>query len=82
MEKQNKEKMNLSFAPDIKEYLLSQSEACGMSVSSFLTMLVCIYRKEQEDNAAALLNSSMLLDELERLRSMIPNSFTPKQPIL
>ena len=82
MEKQNKEKMNLSFAPDIKEYLLSQSEACGMSVSSFLTMLVCIYRKEQEDNAAALLNGSMLLDELERLRSMIPNSFTPKQPIL
>lgn len=82
MEKQNKEKMNLSFAPDIKEYLISQSELCGMSVSSFLTMLVCMYRKEQEDNVAALLNGGMLLDEIEKLRSMIPNMPTPKQPTI
>lgn len=82
MEKQNKEKMNLSFAPDIKEYLVSQSDACGMSVSSFLTMLVCIYRKEQEDNTAALLNGGMLLKEIERLKSLIPNDPATKQPTL
>lgn len=82
MEKQNKEKMNLSFAPDIKEYLVSQSETCGMSVSSFLTMLVCIYRKEQEDNAAALLNGSNLLEEIERLKKLIPVNPLPKQPTI
>lgn len=80
MSKQNKEKMNLSFSPDIKEYLIWKSDQNGMSVSSFLTMLVCIYRKEEEDNQAAISNSDVLLREIQRLRDIIDNS-VPKQPI-
>ena len=76
MEKQNKEKMNLSFAPEIKEYLINQSDNCGMSVSSFLTMLVVIHRQQQEETIAALANSNTLLKEIERLKQMIP---LPKQ---
>jgi len=79
MEKQNKEKMNLSFAPEIKEYLINQSEIHGMSVSSFLTMLVCIHRQQQEENTVALANSNTLLNEIERLKQMIS---TTKQPTL
>lgn len=70
MEKQNKEKMNLSFAPDIKDYLIIQSEAHGMSVSAYLTMLVCNYR-QQMDAMSAMGGMSELINKIENLEKVV-----------
>lgn len=56
--------MNLSFAPDIKEYLYSQSESYGMSVSAYLTMLVCNHRKESEA-MATMGNMTQMIEKIE-----------------
>ena len=62
-----KEKMNLNFTTDVKEYLLHQSEISGMSVSSYLTMLVYMDRQQKEDNTIALVNTNDLLKRIEEL---------------
>lgn len=44
----NKIKLNLTFAPAIKDYLDNQSEAFGMSISAYLTMIINQYRQQNE----------------------------------
>jgi hypothetical protein len=62
---ERKEKMNLSFAPDIKEYLQIQSEYYGMSVSAYLTMLVSNHRRETEA-MSTMGNLGQLMDKMQK----------------
>lgn len=66
MAKENKKKLNLSFTPDIIEYLQIESENYGMSISAYLTMLVSNNRKE---NFAleSMQNMGGIMEQLEKL---------------
>lgn len=66
MAKENKKKLNLSFTPDIIEYLQTESENYGMSISAYLTMLVSNHRKE---NFAleSMQNIGGIMEQLEKL---------------
>lgn len=66
MEKENKKKLNLSFAPEIIEYLQVQSTGFGMSISAYLTMLVCNHRKE-DSALESMQNMGGMMEKLERL---------------
>lgn len=43
-----RERLNLTFAPDVKEYLAKESEAFGMSISAFITMCIQNYRMNNQ----------------------------------
>ena len=66
MEVEKKKKLNLSFSPDIIDYLQVQAADYGMSISAYLTMLVCNHRKE---NTAleSMQNIGGIMEKLEEL---------------
>ena len=66
MERENKEKLNLSVTPEIKEYLDKQSIAFGMSISAYVTMLVSNYR-QQVNSMAQLSEITETVKKLEKL---------------
>lgn len=66
MEVEKKKKLNLSFSPDIIEYLQIQSADYGMSISAYLTMLICNHRKE-DTALASMQNIGGVMDRLEEL---------------
>lgn len=66
MIREKKEKLNLSVAPEIKEYLDKQSIAFGMSISAYLTMLVSNYRM-QTNSMAQLAELTETVKRLEKL---------------
>ena len=66
-----KEKMNLNFTTDIKEYLVEQSKLTGISTSAYLTMLILMDRQQKEDNTIALANANDLLKKIEELEKKI-----------
>lgn len=66
MEIEKKKKLNLSFSPDIIEYLQVQSADYGMSISAYLTMLICNHRKE-DTALASMQNIGGVMDRLEEL---------------
>lgn len=66
MEKENKKKLNLSFSPDIIDYLQEQSRDFGMSISAYLTMLVCNHRKESSA-LESMQNMGGIMEKLEKL---------------
>ena len=45
---ENKVKLNLTIAQPIKDYLTLQSEAFGMSISAYITMVINQYRQQTE----------------------------------
>lgn len=66
MEIEKKKKLNLSFSPDIIEYLQVQSKDFGMSISAYLTMLVCNHRKE-DSALQSMQNMGGMMEKLEKL---------------
>lgn len=66
MSKENKKKLNLSFAPDIIEYLQNESEEYGMSISAYLTMLVCNHRKESSA-LEGMQNMGEIMQKLDKI---------------
>lgn len=66
MEVEKKRKLNLSVSPDIIEYLQIQSSEYGMSISAYLTMLVCNHRKENQA-LESMQNIGGIMEKLEEL---------------
>lgn len=66
MEIEKKKKLNLSFSPDIIEYLQVQATDYGMSISAYLTMLVCNHRKENQA-LEGMQNIGGIMERLEEL---------------
>jgi hypothetical protein len=66
-----KEKMNLNFTADIKEYLVEQSKLTGISTSAYLTMLILMDRQQKEDTTVSLVNTNDLLKRIEELEEKV-----------
>jgi len=66
LEVEKKRKLNLSVSPDIIEYLQTQSIEYGMSISAYLTMLVCNHRKESQA-LESMQNMGGIMEKLEKL---------------
>lgn len=78
MENEKKKKLNLSFSPDIIDYLQVQSADYGMSISAYLTMLVCNHRKESSA-LEGMQNMGLIMDRLEEiLNQQSPNTVSQK----
>jgi hypothetical protein len=56
----NKVKLNMTVAPELKEYLIKQADCFGMSVSAYLTMIVQTYRTQTK-----------ALEEISKVQSYI-----------
>lgn len=56
----NREKLTLSLATEIKEYLVNESENFGMSTSAFITMVVNQYRQQVQ-----------VLNEMSKMQGII-----------
>lgn len=41
-----KERLNLYIVPELKEWVLNESERLGLSQGAFITMVLQLYRKE------------------------------------
>lgn len=66
MIRENKEKLNLSVTPEIKDYLDKQSIAFGMSISAYVTMLISNYR-QQVNTMAQFADLSETVKRIEKL---------------
>lgn len=65
----NKVKLNLSISPEVKDYLTSNSECFGMSVSAYITMIVQQYRQQ----AQALSEMSKIQGYIEQFQALVDN---------
>lgn len=63
--KMNKEKLNLTIAPEVKKYLQEESEVFGMSISAFITMVVQQYRTQ----ATAITEMSKFQEYINQLKN-------------
>jgi len=64
--KERKKSLNLSFSPSVITYLQSESEAFGMSISAYLTMIV----QQNRIQTQALNEMSNMKVYIEKLESM------------
>lgn len=55
---EKKVRLNCYVIPDIKKYLEEQSDAYGMSLSAYLTMIIQTYR--QQSDSISMMNSLLL----------------------
>jgi len=68
--KAKKKSLNLSFSPSVIEYLQCESDAFGMSISAYLTMIVQQSRL-QSQALNEMSNMKGYIDKLE-LMSVVP----------
>lgn len=64
--KENKVNLNIYLVPEIKEYLVKNSEAYGMSISSYVSMIITTYRQQ----ADALLQISKMDEMIRNLKEL------------
>ena len=62
----NKVKLNLSVAPEIRDYLSNEADNFGMSISAYITMLTN-QSKQQAQALNAMGNMQELMDQLKSL---------------
>lgn len=60
-------KLNLSITPEVKEYLIEQSNIMGMSSSAFITMLISQHKQQAQALSSVDLMKAMMsqMKELE-----------------
>ena len=81
MEVEKKRKLNLSVSPDIIEYLQIQSTEYGMSISAYLTMLVCNHRKESQA-LESMQNMGGIMQRLEELLNKQENNIVAQKTLV
>lgn len=67
--KDNKVTLNVYVVPEMKEYLAKQSEVYGMSISSFVAMVITTYR-QQSDALAQLSKLQETITKLSELKEV------------
>jgi len=53
-------KLNLSITPEVKEYLIEQSNIMGMSSSAFITMLISQHKQQAQALSSVDLMNAMM----------------------
>ena len=56
---------SISLADDIKKYMDSEAEKCGMNISSFITMCLLEHKKQNESIATM----SDVIDQLTKMQN-------------
>lgn len=56
---------SISLADDIKKYMDSEAEKCGMNISSFVTMCLLEHKKQNESIATM----SDVIDQLTKMQN-------------
>ena len=60
---ENKIRMGCSVSPEIRQYIEEQCEFYGMSIGSYVSMLV-VQAREQKESIKAMQNVQLLIEQL------------------